>query len=65
MTPRRARRRTHQSSNGVSATPPVLPAGSGVDVGDATTASRAIQMYRTTPPTGSKGLQDISTKKGN
>ena len=29
---------------------------------DATTASRAIGVYRTTPPTGTKGLQDISTK---
>jgi len=38
---------------------------SGDGVGDAATASRAIQMYRTAPPTGSKGLQDISTKKGN
>ncbi|HVF37396.1 MAG TPA: CpaD family pilus assembly protein [Sphingomicrobium sp.] len=37
--------------------------GSGVS--DATTASRAIGVYRTTPPTGTKGLQDISTKKGN
>jgi pilus assembly protein CpaD len=32
---------------------------------DATTASRAINSYRTAPPTGTKGLQDISTKKGN
>jgi pilus assembly protein CpaD len=31
---------------------------------DATTASRAIGIYRTTPPTGTKGLQDISTKSG-
>jgi pilus assembly protein CpaD len=35
--------------------------GSGVS--DATTAARAIGVYRTTPPTGTKGLQDISTKK--
>ncbi|HVM36940.1 MAG TPA: CpaD family pilus assembly lipoprotein [Sphingomicrobium sp.] len=35
--------------------------GSGVS--DASTASRAIGVYRTTPPTGTKGLQDISTKK--
>jgi pilus assembly protein CpaD len=34
--------------------------GSGVS--DATTAARAIGVYRTTPPTGTKGLQDISTK---
>ncbi|MGH2969184.1 MAG: CpaD family pilus assembly protein, partial [Solirubrobacteraceae bacterium] len=37
--------------------------GSGLS--DTTTASRAIGVYRTTPPTGSKGLQDINTKKGN
>lgn len=35
--------------------------GSGVS--DASTASRAIGVYRTAPPTGTKGLQDISTKK--
>ena len=33
-------------------------------IGDATTAARAINVYRTSPPTGTKGLQDISTKKG-
>ena len=37
--------------------------GSGLS--DASTANRAIGIYRTTPPTGTKGLQDISTKKGN
>lgn len=37
----------------------------GSGVGDATTASRAIGIYRTTPPTGTQGLKDISTKKGN
>jgi pilus assembly protein CpaD len=37
----------------------------GSGVGDATTASRAINVYRTTPPTGTKGLPEISTKKGN
>lgn len=37
----------------------------GNGVGDAATASRAIQMYRTTPPTGTKGLLDVNTKKGN
>jgi pilus assembly protein CpaD len=36
--------------------------GSGVP--DAATAARAINVYRTTPPTGTGGLQDISTKKG-
>ena len=35
----------------------------GSGVGDASTAARAINVYRTTPPTGSKGLQDISTSK--
>jgi pilus assembly protein CpaD len=30
---------------------------------DATVANRAIQMYRTTPPTGTKGLQEINTKE--
>jgi pilus assembly protein CpaD len=39
-------------------------AGSGV--GDAATAARAIGVYRTTPPTGTKGLQDVNTQqKGN
>ncbi|MGI8931604.1 MAG: CpaD family pilus assembly protein [Sphingomicrobium sp.] len=37
--------------------------GSGLS--DSATSSRAIGVYRTTPPTGTKGLQDISTKKGN
>jgi pilus assembly protein CpaD len=37
--------------------------GSGVS--DAATASRAIGVYRSTPPTGTKGLQEVSTKKGN
>ena len=35
----------------------------GTGVGDAATAAKAIQYYRTTPPTGTKGLQDINTKK--
>lgn len=30
---------------------------------DALTASKAVNYYRTAPPTGTKGLQDISTKK--
>ena len=37
----------------------------GDGVGDAATASRAIQMYRNAPPTGTKGLMDVNTKKGN
>ncbi|HVM21695.1 MAG TPA: CpaD family pilus assembly lipoprotein [Sphingomicrobium sp.] len=32
-------------------------------VSDTMTAARAVEMYRTAPPTGQKGLQDISTKK--
>ena len=37
----------------------------GVGTGDVNTAARAVLYYRSTPPTGSKGLQDISTKKGS
>ena len=33
--------------------------------GDVDTGSRAVIYYRSTPPSGSKGLQDISTKKGS
>lgn len=32
---------------------------------DANTAARGVTVYRTTPPTGTKGLQEINTKKGN
>ena len=35
----------------------------GLGVSDAATAAKALQMYRTAPPTGTQGLQDISTKK--
>jgi pilus assembly protein CpaD len=35
----------------------------GSGVGDTTTAAKAVLFYRSTPPTGTKGLQDISTKK--
>jgi pilus assembly protein CpaD len=31
---------------------------------DTWTAERAIEMYRTTPPSGSKGLQDVTPKGG-
>jgi pilus assembly protein CpaD len=34
----------------------------GTGVGDTLTAAKAVQLYRATPPTGSKGLQDISPK---
>jgi pilus assembly protein CpaD len=36
----------------------------GAGVTDTWTAARAIEMYRTTPPSGSKGLQDVSPKGG-
>jgi pilus assembly protein CpaD len=36
----------------------------GSGIGDATTASRAINYYRTNPPTGTKGLEETSTKSG-
>lgn len=36
----------------------------GSGVGDNLTASKAIGAYRKAEPTGTKGLQDISTKKG-
>ena len=34
----------------------------GLGVSDAATAAKALQLYRTAPPTGARGLQDISTK---
>jgi len=37
----------------------------GAGVQDALTAAKAIDLYRTTPPTGQKGLKEISTKKGD
>ena len=37
----------------------------GTGVGDTLTATKAVDYYRSAPPTGAKGLQDISTKKGN
>ena len=36
----------------------------GTGVGDAFTATKAVESYRKAQPTGEKGLQDISTKKG-
>jgi pilus assembly protein CpaD len=36
----------------------------GSSVGDAVTAAKAINAYRTTPPTGTKGLEQTSTKSG-
>jgi pilus assembly protein CpaD len=34
----------------------------GLGVSDAATAAKALQLYRTAPPTGARGLQDINTK---
>jgi pilus assembly protein CpaD len=36
----------------------------GSVAGDAATAAKAVQYYRQTPPTGTKGLQDISSTEG-
>ena len=36
----------------------------GTSTTDTWTAQRAIEMYRTTPPTGTKGLQDVTPKGG-
>ena len=36
----------------------------GVGSGDAATASKAIKLYRTTPPTGAQGLKETVTKGG-
>ena len=35
----------------------------GTGVGDPITGAKAVQFYRSTPPTGEKGLQSLSTKK--
>ena len=35
----------------------------GSGVGDTSTGAKAIILYRSAPPSGAKGLQDISTKK--
>ena len=37
----------------------------GSGVGDNRTAVKALQYYRSAPPSGTTGLKDISTKKGN
>jgi len=36
----------------------------GLGVADARTATKPVSIYRTAPPTGTKGLTDVSTKKG-
>jgi pilus assembly protein CpaD len=38
---------------------------STVGVADARTATKPVDLYRTTPPSGTKGLQAVSTKGGN
>lgn len=35
----------------------------GLGVADARTATKPVNIYRTTPPSGTKGLQDVSTKE--
>jgi pilus assembly protein CpaD len=35
----------------------------GSGIGDTTTGAKAVQFYRSAPPSGAKGLQDISTQK--
>ena len=37
----------------------------GVGVADARSATRPVNLYRTTPPTGAKGLTEVNTKGGN
>ena len=37
----------------------------GLGVADARTATKPVNVYRTTPPTGTKGLTQIDTKGGN
>ena len=37
----------------------------GIGTGDVTAAAKAVQYYRTRPPTGEKGLQNVNTKQGN
>ena len=37
----------------------------GNGVGDTATAAKAVQLYRSTPPSGSKGLQAVDPKGGN
>jgi len=37
----------------------------GTSAVDAATAAKAVGLYRSTPPTGSKGLEKVNTKGGN
>lgn len=43
----------------------LLHGQSTVGVADARTATKPVNVYRTTPPTGTKGLTAVSTKGGN
>jgi pilus assembly protein CpaD len=36
----------------------------GAATGDVNAAAKAVLLYRATPPSGSKGLTDVSTKSG-
>ena len=35
----------------------------GTGVGDPITGTKAVQFYRSTPPTGANGLKNLSSKK--
>jgi len=37
----------------------------GVGTNDVNAAAKAVLFYRSSPPTGAKGLQDVNTKQGN
>ena len=37
----------------------------GSGVGDNRTATKAVESYRKATPTGTQGLQEVTTKKGN
>jgi pilus assembly protein CpaD len=37
----------------------------GTNVGNNAAGTKAVILYRTTPPSGSKGLQSVSSKGGN
>jgi len=37
---------------------------SGDSVSDVTTGTKAVSVYKSSEPTGTKGLKDISTKSG-
>ena len=36
----------------------------GAITGDVNAAAKAVMFYRSQPPSGSKGLQDVNTKSG-